>query len=46
MTGAVNVRDFLKFVELFVVNEQVMADKIACEIFYNVFGVVIEFQWS
>ena len=32
--------------DLFVVGEQVMADKVAREDFYNDFGVGNEFQWS
>jgi len=40
---AVNFRDLARSVELFVVSEQVMADKIAYENIYNVLGVGDEF---
>ena len=43
MTDAVNFSDPARFVELFVVGKQVMADKVALKDLYNVFGVRIEF---
>jgi len=46
MTDVVNVRDLARLVKLFVVSEQMMADKIACENFHNVLSVEGEFQWS
>jgi len=39
MTDALNFRDLTRSVELFVVGEQVMADKIACEHIYEVLAV-------
>jgi len=39
----VNFRDLTRSVELFVVSEHAMADKIACENFYNVLSVGDEF---
>ena len=41
MTDVVNFVDAARFVELFVVGEQVMADKVAHKDVYNVFGVGI-----
>ena len=47
MTDDVDFRDLARSVELFVVGEgeQVMADKVAFENFYNIFSVGNEFQW-
>ena len=43
MTDVVNFREPARFVVLLIIGEQVMADKIAFEYFYNVFGIVNEF---
>jgi len=43
MTDAVNFRDLARSVELFVVSEQVMEEKIACENMYEVLVVGDEF---
>ena len=45
MTDVVNFRDPARFVELFIVGEQVMTDEVAYEDFYNVFGIGNEFEW-
>ena len=46
MADVVNFRDLARLIELFVVSEHVMTDKIACKNFYDVLGVGDEFQWS
>ena len=43
MTDVVNFRDLARFVELFIIGEQVMTDKVAYKDFYNVFGLGNEF---
>ena len=43
MTDVVNFREPARFVELFLIGVQVMADKVALKDLYNVFGVGIEF---
>jgi len=43
MTDGVNLGDLTKSVELFVVSQQVMGDKIACENVDDVLGVRDEF---
>jgi len=43
MTDGVNFRDLIRSVELFVLSEQVMADKIACENIYAVLSVGDEY---
>ena len=39
----VNFRDPARFVELFIISEQVMTDDVAYEDFNNVFGIGYEF---
>jgi hypothetical protein len=46
MTNVINLRDLAKLIELLVISKQVMANKITCENFCNVFGVEDELQWS
>ena len=46
MTDAVYFRNLTRSVQLFVISEQMMADKIACKNFYDVLSVRNEFQWS
>ena len=44
MTDDADFRDLARSLELFVVGEHVMADKVAFENFYNIFSVGNEFQ--